>query len=65
MCEQDTSKQVNRKVRQHEVVETIKLAMKQLRDEGDPNEDGRAKALVMTKLQEALMWSERIYKPFD
>ena len=43
----------------------IKEALEKVQRQGNnPEEDGRTKALVVTKLQEALLWAGKIYDPF-
>jgi len=46
----------------HEISEKIRALVTELNKNADSNEDGRAKSLTITKLDEALMWSEKIYK---
>ena len=45
----------------HNVEVKIKEALEVLAREADSGEDGRIKAIITTKLQEALLFAERIY----
>lgn len=48
-------------LREHGVISYIFDAIAKLKDESDTDEDPRAKALTLTKLEEALMWANKIY----
>lgn len=49
---------------EHAVHAHICNALGVLKEESNSAEDGRIKSIVITKLQEALLWADRIYRPF-
>lgn len=43
----------------------IKNALDEIQKLNETDSDPRTKAIVVTKLQEAILWASKIYYPFD